>query len=222
MKEVNRHILQNAIKKLPLFKLVKELWPSILIRVNEANDKTESSYNLPEYKAPCHVWNKIENDLDIEPLLRARLELPEFSAPDRVWNKIDSQLKAPVRLNLKIVFRYAAAIVLLAGTMVGVLQIKSNSDITYSTEIVPVEHVVIPDNLQTDVTQKLCLHNPVACTKPEYIELERQLKDVSKELDKLYHIKAKSNNQQPIKYIYMLENKRIEIEKKMVKMVLET
>lgn len=221
MKEINRHILQRAIRDLPGFRINKDIWPNI--KKDTINLSFRENLNkLPEFKAPDRIWEKVQFDLEPDSFKNAKINLPEFKAPDRIWNNIEPHAKDPVVQRLKILYKYAAAFILLVGLTVGVLFKSSESDISYSIEIVPIETNIYPGEKRTDITQKLCHQNPVACRNLEYIELNKQLNEVSLELEKLHQMVEKIKSPLSQKYIYMLENKRVEIEKKMIKVVLDS
>jgi hypothetical protein len=226
MKEKNIHILKKAIQKLPDFRISKDIWPKIENSISIDGQNIEKKIDLPVFKAPDYLWNKVEEQLNLDSFKKAKQELPIFKAPDILWNDIENRIdKPPVRrINLKVI-QYAAVAAVLIVLIVGI-RIKSSkikdSDITYSVEIVPDEHHEPPNTNQQDITKELCDHNPIACAKPEYMELNRQLEEVAKELDKLCKLVDRQSNPQSMKYIYMLENKRGEIEKKMIRMVLDS
>jgi hypothetical protein len=65
MKEKNRHILTRAIQEMPFFKPHNaELWKNIEARLDKKISTKSDFSNLPEYKAPEDLWEKVEQKLN--------------------------------------------------------------------------------------------------------------------------------------------------------------
>ena len=101
MKETNRHILQEAIKKLPQYHPSEQQWAAILSALEkEGKDEvlTSSISQLQTYDPPKWLWDKIENHLadqesnEDKVLQNALRNLPEHEGPPMLWDNISSEL----------------------------------------------------------------------------------------------------------------------------------
>ncbi len=197
MKEKNRHILKKAIGEMPVHRLPNEfLWERII--ESRANHQALPD-RLPTFKAPEGVWENIAKELNNKPAIKPRRALQY------------------VRLAAAI-----TGIIMMLGT--GWIMIRNQSG--NATRQIAVSGL---NNSVTDkVTQSplvydpgLCRSNPRACNTKLFKELDRQWHDVKKELEML-EPEIRHNDPQLTGYFYRLDNLKIEIEKKMLKLILES
>ena len=194
MEEKNKHNLKKTIQELPAFKPdFPDLWKGIEQRL----DRKKIFDNLPEHKAPSGLWEKVEQKLNKKPVHRSL-----FSA--------------------YYVTRIAASIILLAtiGMLIKYEYIRRSLN--------EVSHIEKPDakvmnalGLESIYNSSLCKGNPQICNTPLFKSLDKQLNEVKGELDQM---KPMIQNGDPhmMKYYYRLEKERVEVEKKMVKIIMES
>jgi hypothetical protein len=171
---------------------------------------------LPEYKMPDpDLWERIEAQLDSGPSLKDKL--PSFKAPDTVWGKIEKELdRNPKRFfTIKRTQLLASAAVVILVSAFALYGIKK----TGQGKISPGSETVQITNPIYDPA--LCENNPDVCKSPAFIDLEKQLGAVKIEIDELEKY-MKQDDPQLMKYFLRLENTRVEIEKKMVKMLIQS
>jgi hypothetical protein len=234
MKEKGKDILIRAIRELPERRLEdSNLWNRIEIRLNQVTELKNINIltELPAFKAPDTIWNKVENELDSLPLRKAIEELPSFSAPDDIWPGIEEKAKqiklTGLRKNISILFKVAAVFLAIIGISLLFraylynLQIKGK--ISYSQEIIENSSLKDitqnPDALADEHMKVLCINNPVVCSTPQFDELRRQIDEISLELENMKSILEKGNDPQIQRYYYQLENEKAQVEQKIIKMI---
>ncbi|MBN2520902.1 MAG: hypothetical protein JXB17_10385 [Bacteroidales bacterium] len=203
--------------------------------------KEQKKYNLkkaidqlPAYKAPDKIWGNIAKRMDNmnAPLQRAIQDLPVFKVPEKIWNTIEEGLEKEggkkVFLFQKQVIRIAASIIVLLaiGYLVKYFIVPPDKDLIYSVEIVEddtgIDFMPTVDTGSSDIILSNCKKNPEVCESPLFIELENQLKELKAEQEKLQKILKGNPDPQLIKFLYRMENDRVEIEKKIIKMFIES
>lgn len=198
MKEKKRYYLKKAISELPDCTLKKKnLWEDIETSLN-TKARSENFYNkLPQYKAPYDLWGKIEQGLE--------------------QNNNSSSLNS-----IYFLARTAAMIALLLG--IGMIikhryQIKSPEN-KYKTEEINIA-AEKDTEFESIYNPAICKSNPEICNTQMFKMLDQQLNEVKGEINKM---KAMSQKEDPqmMKYFHRLVNERAEIEKKMVKIIIES
>ncbi|HLO61145.1 MAG TPA: hypothetical protein VK179_20515 [Bacteroidales bacterium] len=171
---------------------------------------------LPAFKMPDPaLWERIEAQLDCESSLKNKL--PSFKAPGTVWEKIEKELdKNPKRFltvkRMQILAAAAVVIVVSALALYGIIKSREAMESQGSETVQITSPVYDP---------ALCENNPDVCKSPAFIDLEKQLGDVKIEINELEKY-MKPDDPQLMKYFLRLENTRVEIEKKMVKMLIQS
>jgi hypothetical protein len=203
MKEKNRHILKRAIGNLPAYKMGEtDFW----VRFDNQRDG--------KYKT------RIGNGIN---------DLPEFDAPKGLWERVESELdKRPNNQILRpfsFMIRVAAAAVVILSIGFGIILIKHKYTPEYARESVVDEKIIPVSKDEMDglpiFNPSACEGNPQICNTVLFKALDRQLKDVKEELHLMRPLVHKDDPQM-MKYYYRLENLRVEIEKKMLKMIMES
>jgi len=201
MKEKNRAILKKAIGQLPEYSLKK-----------------------PD------IWIKIENRLNETDLDKYYLTLPVYKAPDNLWEKVEKELNKKRKLKQNYFFRLmirisaAAVLILLVGygilrwdrAKVKIEELQSNS----KTEIFKMDNTD-DSGIESIYNPALCQSNPQICSTDLFKSLDKELNDIKVEIEALKPM-IKGNDPQIMKYYYRLVNERVEIEKRMVKIIMQT
>ncbi len=118
--------------------------------------------NLPEYTPPPEIWDRVEADLlvmDQEDTIAETVgELPQYAPPAFVWNQIENQLNTaekpkPVKarvipLGIRRMIAVAAAMVGVVLTIVFFNNNRSDTRITYSEEVI--EEAVFVNDWDSD------------------------------------------------------------------------
>jgi len=203
MKEKNRHILKKAIGDMPTFKA-----------------------------QGLNFWEIFDNGQNIEPITRFGnpiSDLPQKIAPEGLWESIEARLvkgsKTRQLRSANYLARVAAAavIILLIGS--GLFFLKHQ----YTKESFPqrseIKKIITDRNDDIDFESiwnpTLCESNPKICNTVFFKELDKQLMDVKGELNLMEPV-IQNGDPQMMKYYYRLVNLKVEIEKKMIKIIMES
>ena len=213
MEEINKHILKQAISKLPSHKPKKDLWAEIEKELD--ND------------------NKLKNVID---------QLPKYSPDEKLWEKIDEKLELNTRIisiykheNRRVVsfLKIAATVLVLisiGGITAKILSTNANENkeqIVYSEEIIETNTISV-DESSVSENKKLtafinqaCQAMPDVCGKPEFADLKNQLQDLQNEQEKLKKsIKKNSDNTELLKYQLEIENEIGDVSKQLIQQLI--
>ena len=227
MSEKNRNILKHAITQLPGFKIRKpEIWGRIE-KVLEKKEKMESALQsgLPHFHAPDALWEKVEAELQAQhPVLRKAIsEMPVSTVPAGTWDKIeillDKQVSLRIRKRVFFMAKMAASILVFMSIAYGILKYRENrkENLTRTT----FERMELSNGIEAIYNPALCKSNPRVCQTELFKDLDRQREEIGKEINTM---KTLINNKDPqmMKYYHRLVNERVEIEKRMVKLIIES
>jgi hypothetical protein len=198
MKEKNQGIFKKAIEDLPVFKVESQnLWENIERQLPlDSKKEKETLPNLPEFHAPDDLWLKIETELDKVKTKERRRILPML-----------------VKLSA------AAALLLLAGyfsfNWISNYQLRKNFFETSKADEYKEQ------GIDPIYNPALCKNNPQVCHTVQFKELDKQLNEIKSEIENMKPM-IKGNDPQLLKYYYRLENEKAEIEKRMVKIIMNT
>ena len=204
------------------------------MKKNQEYNLKKAINQLPSFKAPNKIWNGIEKALDKnnESLCKAIDDLPSFKAPDKIWSGIEKKLEEQSRKKVLLIpkpfLQIAASIIIIfsIGYLATYYFRNSDKDVTYSIEIIENEMEVdfypAVDFESTNIISSNCQKVPEVCESPIFIELQSQLKELKNEQEKLESMLKNESNPQLLKFYYRIENERVDIEKKLVKMFVES
>lgn len=163
MQEKNKHILQEAIQK------------------------------LPQYEPESLVWLAIDAELEViekeNSLQNAINELPVYSPADSLWENIDAELEADVKKAGRVVWlkRISSAAAVIAFLVIGNFMFNQNDGeesitISYSQELV--EDDILKqdwdeDNDAFEMVMAFCKTENIVCELPEFISLKTELEDLN-------------------------------------------
>lgn len=203
MKEKNKHILTEAIQKLPEYEPKDQLWDFIqddIIHDDSNNRMREALQRLPTYDPPELVWDQIENHLGKSTESGARIV--GFSRTRR-WLSVAASV----------------AILMVAGWWISANSIESD-ELAFSVE-------TLDDNLMKqdwnddegafDELMALCKVKMMACEAPEFQKLKSELDELNDAKEALNSAIGKfGTNATLISQIKDLELDRTEIMKAMI------
>jgi hypothetical protein len=197
MKEINKHILKKAIHKMPSFKPGKaELWKGIEARLDKKSNLQPDFSKLPVFKAPVGLWEKVEQGL----------KKPSHSVFTSKYFIIRTAAAFAILISIGIFIKYQyTAKSLTESTSIEELNSNASSKMSFESIYNPA----------------LCKGNPQICNTPIFKSLDKQLNDLKGELNQMKPMIQKGDPQ-VMKYYYRLENERVEVEKKMVKIIIES
>lgn len=197
MKERNRNILKKTISHLPEFKAPENIWEE----VEQKLKKQHPINNLPAYKAPENVWKKIEKELDKGIALKRRN-------------------------TIRLVIRSSAAAIVFLVALYGIRVIVG--DRVTDQDMLQELRTEMPDMNETDeagfeliYNPSLCRSNPQVCGTPLFKSLDNELHIIKAEIEEMKPL-VKGEDPQLLKYYYRLVNERAEIEKRLVKLIMQT
>jgi|WetSurMetagenome_2_1015567.scaffolds.fasta_scaffold404651_2 hypothetical protein len=203
MKEKNQHILKKAIGELPAYQLENlKFWE---IFDNQQDKKNNPQFrnllcDLPKYVAPEGLWKRVEYGLNNRPKNR---QSSSFHFLTRVAAMIAIILSIGFGL-ISIRYRYAIKSLPDSGV--------TKKFLTDSKDEMGIMSIWNP---------ALCQGNPQICNTILFKALEKQLNEVKGEIG-LMEPMIRNGDPQMMKYYYRLVNLRVEIKKKMVKIMMES
>ncbi len=230
MREIGRDRFRKAIGELPEFSCKDEyLWAKVEKELDKRNIiSSEFGENMLEFHASEEILENIESPQEKSTLKKAINQLPEHALQIDIWPVVEKELNSTQKQQSKKFYlsllKVAAVFVLLVGGgLIYRLIVNSNEKdtISYSIEIIDDNTILqMPLNSEgDDHIQAICLNNPVVCSTPEFIELNKQIEDIEKELENISNILLQNNDPQIQRYYYQLENEKVEIEKKIIRVI---
>jgi len=173
--EKNKHILDNALGKLPCFSPNDAIWKNIEVQLLH-QPLSESLKQLPNYNPPESVWDPISLELSKQEKIK---QLSQFTPEDSIWQGIESDLDKRIRIKK---FRLAglistAAAILILGYFI-ITSVFHDKNISYSEELIEIKGSNLWQDNGAEVEHvliELCKTNPTACTSPLFIEKEKEL-----------------------------------------------
>ncbi len=185
---------------------------------------------LPSWEAADRIWDKINEELDYEAeeTQRGNLQhaiglLSVSEAPAAAWENIEKQLEEiSIKKNKRApsyYFRIAASVMLIVALSILAKNIFfhtiSGEKIEYSEEIAfetTNEKTEESDIKLSKWIKEQCQLQPGMCTKEEFTELNTELVDLDKCLDKMKN--ANINDPEIYKYTLKIQKERTKILKK--------
>lgn len=206
--ETNNNNLQKAIEKLPKQKLDEDIWFAIekdLDKYNSNISLSNAISNLPYEKLENDLWEGIER---------------------KVYHKRWLEFFNPLSHNP---YKVAATVILVIGLSIvfnKVFTKKAIEKVIYSEEWIEEKplynfenvdaHIEIADNISD-----YCKRLPETCEQEVFTDLNKQLEQLQQEKQRLKETIEKTRNQSLAKYLNRLENKELEIEKKILNLFKE-
>jgi gas vesicle protein len=233
MKEKNRDILKRAIEQLPEFKAGKHIrWEQIAGKLErDSMMVSKLKNNLPQFSAPENLWEKIEIRMEAQsPVLSQAIEeLPDFKAPADSWNRIKEKMETSAnrarKINLRIVTKVAAAAIILVSIGLGSLHLKNRRPDNSIQDFRSTESSGFPSEMNVGINSiynpSLCKSNPQICDTELFKLLDQQRSEIEAEIQNMESM-IKDGDPQLMKYYHRLVNKQVEIEKRMVKLIIES
>lgn len=235
--EKGRNILLKAIGELPDFRCDDDdLWSRIENNIDTKDEINVSELRgrMPEYDAPKGIWKNIESTLNKMSYENAIGCLPEHPLPIDIWPGIEKELNKTKKVKPKKIYlsllKVAAILIVVVGSSLAIRAIINQNEkrgtISYSVEMIDVgeisNEVNSPGLDKDEHIQTICRNNPIVCSTPQFVELNSQIEDVDKELENIATFLKKDNDPQLQRYYYQLENEKLSIEKKIIKMINES
>lgn len=197
MKKRNLNILKEAINGLPSLKAPEDAWEGIEQKLKEQHPIND----LPEFKAPEYVWEGIEKELD-------------KAIPRKRTNTIRLVIRSSAAAIVFLVALYGIRVIVgKRGTEQDVLQKFRTGmyDMNKAEEA----------GLESLYNPSLCRSNPQVCNTPLFKSLDNELFVIKAEIEEMKPM-VKGGDPQLMKYYYRLINERTEIEKRMVRLIMQT
>jgi len=159
MKELNKKILDNAIR------------------------------NLPDYEPKAGLWEQLQNEMQqppVDPLQEAINQLPSYEPSTGLWDKIEQQLHPTPQVAFvsKRWLSIAASLMLLVSAFwfLNSNEVQDEAVITYSTE--KVDNFLLIKDWDDDedvftMINEVCDLNKLACANPEIKVLKEELEELN-------------------------------------------
>jgi hypothetical protein len=201
MNEINKHILQQAIRELPKHSPPGIIWDNIeedLLVLEQEDQISEKVSELPEYDPPAMLWDNILEEIEAGPAGKQGKVIP-FG-----WRQVIS---------------YAAVA---SGVILGVFWLGSTSSdtsITYSEEMI--EETFLANDWDADeedfeVVLAELDENPINLQIPQIQQLRLELEELNEakvEIEEL--IEAYGTDEEIVDQIREIELERTDIIKKL-------
>lgn len=156
---------------------------------------------LPQYRAPEFIWDRIEQHLEQEGYLhQAIAELPVYTAPDDIWNRIESELNkgGKIRRLSSWSWSVAAGIAIVVTAAIGLYQwnqTRGNVSYAYSEEkMAPLNSPRDWDDAEADVQEVQTLFAHFCQYQSQSADdcaLEQELKELNDAKAELKDVMAK-------------------------------
>lgn len=183
---------------------------------------------LPEFEPRANLWNQIEQTLDFDDLLEAKIkDLPEFE-PTIEWNKVLEEIsieQKPKIIKFPSFVRWAiaASIIMALGFIWNFNQKPDEGVISYSVEKqidVKLDFQLNMRNAE-DAAEKFisqqCEEVEVACMKPEVKELRAELAELNlNQKDLETQIEQFGNDPALVQAQIKIENQKAEVTKELI------
>ncbi len=183
---------------------------------------------LPEFEPKANLWSKIEQILDFDDLLEAKVkELPEFE-PSVEWSSVlegisDGKKSKFIKFPSSIRWGIAASVTLVFGFVWFFYQKSDEGIISYSVE----KQVEPKTEIQASTTQaeseaeefisQQCEEVEVVCMKPEVKELRAELAELNlNQRDLETQIEQFGNDPALVQAQIKIENQKAQITKELI------
>lgn len=183
---------------------------------------------LPEFEPKANLWSKIEETLDFDDLLEAKVkDLPEFE-PSVEWNKVLDEIsdgKKPKIVKLPSFIRWgiAASVTLVFGLAWFFYQKSDEGVISYSVEKQVEQKTEIQastdqaENEAEEFINQQCEEVEVVCMKPEVKELRAELAELNlNQRDLETQIEQFGNDPALVQAQIKIENQKAQITKELI------
>lgn len=176
MKELNKHILDEALGKLPGYEPGDTIWD----HMERGLSADEVTGRLKSFDPPEEVWSNISRELEKTEKLT---QLQDFTPGEEIWNTISGKLNsggksAMVRKMITWSGWIAAAVIALLLGYFMVIRPTADHDIHYSTITISQPNT---GNWQQsneeiyDALNRVCAANPVACSGEAFQKQKQEL-----------------------------------------------
>jgi hypothetical protein len=185
----------------------------------------EAIRHLPSFKAPDGLWEELEQKLKLQHPLN---DLPGYTAPEDAWEKIERELDKEITLKrkntIRLVIRTSAAVILLLLSLYSTKVIigdKAQGKLHRLKTEIPDVNNLEERGFESIYNPALCQSNPHVCSTPLFKSLDNELQVIKAEIIEMKPM-VKGGDPQLLKYYYRLVNEHIEIEKRLVKLIMQT
>lgn len=183
---------------------------------------------LPEFEPKANLWSKIEQTLDFDDLLEAKVkDLPEFE-PSVEWNSILEEISVEqkpkiVKFPSFIRWGIAASITLILGFVwlsykksdEGIISYSVEKQVEQKTEIQT--NTVQAENEAEEFINQQCEEVEVVCMKPEVKELRAELAELNlNQRDLETQIEQFGNDPALMQAQIKIENQKAQITKELI------
>lgn len=175
-------------------------------------------HNLPNYKPPEEIWQKIEVQLNDDVLKKAITKLPTYEPKADLWNKIEADL-APkiIKFNAWKLASMAASIVLFAG--IYLWYNTDSQEVKYSEQKIDENLLLNPTDdsqQQYDMIVAYCKEQSYVCENDEFRTLKTELEELNTASNQLKEVVGQYNTEpELIAQLTTIEQQKSEILRKM-------
>ncbi len=199
--------------------------------MDQKKDLKTALKNLPEYKAPDSIWNKIEsemiNEIAESPLSAALKQLPVHKPSETVWENIEQNLPAqtPKFTVWRNVLGIAASIALAVGFFFWVGNNKPQYEVEFAyTEEVLDERMQFAsfetDDEAFEMIDHICSEKGFLCEHSDFKNLKMELEELNEAHEELQFAMGEYNTSSELsKELKDIEMERTVVFKRLLAMI---
>lgn len=192
MKEVNKEILQQAIKK------------------------------MPTYEPPQSVWEQLEVELDYDTLTVPTEKLPQYNPPDTLWENIAAELPSSQNKWVRRKWWVLGFLLVVVVSTIGYFYFKNHTTekleiTTEEVEVIFASEDWENDDEAFDMILAYCKQAALVCDNPKFRTLKTDLEELNEASETLKNaIGNFSTESQLIEQLKEIELQRSDILKEMI------
>jgi len=199
--------------------------------MDQKKDLKAALKNLPEYKAPDSIWDKIESEMNEEiaesPLSIALKKLPVHKPSEEVWGNIEQNLPAqsPNFTVWRNVLGIAASIALAVGFFFWIGNNNPQYDVEYAYAEEILDDRMQFANFETDeeafeMIEEICSEKSFLCEHTDFKELKLELEELNEAHEELEFAMGEYNTSPELsKELKDIEMERTVVFKRLLAMI---
>lgn len=215
MKELNKHILDEALQKLPMYSPKPLLWEQISVGLDEvvaqeAYDTTRKS--LPVYSPPANLWDRIASELDTPVSAPESKPTPIISIRKKMYSRV-------IKYASVVVFAVTAGAYLFLNNS-NTIEYTDSVHINYGQERVVLASYTPDWEEDEDAFQTVlsfCQEQSFVCERPDFRILKDELLELNHARESLKDALMRyGDDAELIAQLTQIEMERSDVLKKMI------
>lgn len=216
MKELNKHILDEALQKLPIYSPKPLLWEQISVGLDEmvAQEAYDASRKaLPVYSPPINLWDRIESELDTPVSTPETKPAPVIPIRKKIYSR-------SLKYAAVIVFAITAGAYLFLTNHSGAIEYTDSVQVNYGQERVVLASYTPDWEEDEDAFQTVlsfCQEQSFVCERPDFRILKDELLELNHARESLKDALMRyGDDAELIAQLTQVEMERSDVLKKMI------